>query len=364
MMTVAPESLYAVAAVSCGRDHTLALLDGGRVMGWGGDGSGRLLAESPGLCTAWGAPTRPVEVRLQSKLASIAAGYSVSLGVDERGEIAIWGACAAGIGGHSESIALADPQPLPGVPNARAVAAGEFQFAAIDREGVVHTWGLNTDGALGRASAQLNALPAAVAGLPPVNQVASGQGFMLALTRDGALYAWGNNGAGQLGLGRLGAVAVPEAVATPTQFTAVAAGATHALALSTGGKVFAWGSNQLGQLGTGDARPTRSVPQPVVLPEPVKAVAAGMHYSLALSVAGNVYAWGWNGFGQLGHGDTDDRRRPERIAALARVRSIAAGQAHAIALAADRTLRMGQQCRRADRCRRSRAARSRFPSLP
>ena len=104
-----PGPFYAVSSVACGRDHTLALLDNGRAMGWGGDGSGRLLAENPGLCSAWGAPTRPVEVRLLSKLTSIAAGYSVSLGLTDRGEVSVWGACAAGIGGRAESIALADP---------------------------------------------------------------------------------------------------------------------------------------------------------------------------------------------------------------------------------------------------------------
>ena len=32
---------YDVASVSCGRDHTLALLATGKAIGWGGDGSGR-----------------------------------------------------------------------------------------------------------------------------------------------------------------------------------------------------------------------------------------------------------------------------------------------------------------------------------
>ena len=88
-----------------------------------------------------------------------------------------------------------------------------------------------------------------------------------------------------------------------------------------------------GQLGF-DTPAYSSTPLPVALPEPIQAVAAGMHFSLALSVGGNVYAWGWNRFGQLGHGDADDRRRPTRIEGLAHVRSIAAGQAHSVAHAA------------------------------
>jgi alpha-tubulin suppressor-like RCC1 family protein len=60
-----------------------------------------------------------------------------------------------------------------------------------------------------------------------------------------------------------------------------------------------------------------------------------MYFSLALGRSGQVYAWGWNRLGQLGQGDLADRHRPERIPGLANVTAIAAGQAHAAALAAD-----------------------------
>ncbi len=69
------------------------------------------------------------------------------------------------------------------------------------------------------------------------------------------------------------------------------------------------------------------------LPERAKAVAAGMYYSLALGNSGRVYAWGWNRQGQLGLDDREDRSVPATIEALAGVIAIAAGQAHAVALA-------------------------------
>ena len=37
----------------------------GKAMGWGGDGSGRMPSGAPDVCTAWGAPARPVEVMLE-----------------------------------------------------------------------------------------------------------------------------------------------------------------------------------------------------------------------------------------------------------------------------------------------------------
>ena len=57
-----------------------------------------------------------------------------------------------------------------------------------------------------------------------------------------------------------------------------------------------------------------------------------MHYSLALSVSGKVYAWGWNGFGQLGLGDLKSRSSPTAIPGLSGVRAIAAGEMHALAI--------------------------------
>jgi alpha-tubulin suppressor-like RCC1 family protein len=68
------------------------------------------------------------------------------------------------------------------------------------------------------------------------------------------------------------------------------------------------------------------------LPEPARAIAAGMYFSLALGASGRVYAWGWNSQGQLGLGDGVDRAQPTAVPGLARVRAIAAGQAHGIAL--------------------------------
>jgi alpha-tubulin suppressor-like RCC1 family protein len=50
----------------------------------------------------------------------------------------------------------------------------------------------------------------------------------------------------------------------------------------------------------------------------VKAIAAGMEHSLALTESGEVYAWGWNDDGQLGLGDTEDRLTPTKVTDLRR----------------------------------------------
>jgi alpha-tubulin suppressor-like RCC1 family protein len=67
-----------------------------------------------------------------------------------------------------------------------------------------------------------------------------------------------------------------------------------------------------------------------------------MHYSLALASSGKVYAWGWNGFGQLGLGDLKSRNTPTLIPSLSGVRAIAAGEAHS--LASNQTHFLGWGC--------------------
>ena len=72
-MTPPVADRFDVRAVSCGRDHTLALLASGTVIGWGGDGSGRIPSDTPEYCTT-PAPTRAVEVLLREPLAAFDAG--------------------------------------------------------------------------------------------------------------------------------------------------------------------------------------------------------------------------------------------------------------------------------------------------
>jgi alpha-tubulin suppressor-like RCC1 family protein len=91
----------------------------------------------------------------------------------------------------------------------------------------------------------------------------------------------------------------------------------------------------------------------VVLPERVRGIAAGMHFSLALGDSGHVYAWGWNAKGQLGLGDMDDRYFASRLSGLERVEAITAGETYAVALKSHRLFGWGNnesgQLGRADR---------------
>jgi alpha-tubulin suppressor-like RCC1 family protein len=166
----------------------------------------------------------------------------------------------------------------------------------------------------------------------------------------GSLRDWGDNVFGELGDGKNGTVspysAVPVTVRLPAgvSVTAVAAGCYHALALTSADRVLAWGYNAYGQLGDGDTT-NADVPVYVKLPAGTKviAISAGCYHSLALTSAGRVLAWGYNGFGELGDGTLVNSDKPVQVKLPAgvRVQAISAGGYHNLALAAGRLYAWG-----------------------
>jgi uncharacterized repeat protein (TIGR01451 family) len=115
------------------------------------------------------------------------------------------------------------------------------------------------------------------------------------------ILTWGSNSAGQLGDGTTTNRSSPVRAGSLTDIRAIAAGSEHSLTALADGRVFAWGDNNYGQLGN-NASPTDSS-SPVLVSglSNVTSVASGVggEHSLALTGAGGVYAWGYNGFGEL-----------------------------------------------------------------
>jgi alpha-tubulin suppressor-like RCC1 family protein len=211
--------------------------------------------------------------------------------------------------------------------------------AAQRPAGTVLAWGKNSDSELGNGSTARSSVPVQVH-LPPgtqVTAVSADAGHGLALTSGGRVLAWGYNNFGELGDGTTTDRSVPVEVPLPAfaRFVAVSAGGGHSLALASDGSVFAWGYNGDGELGYGSTVIT-STPVDVILPagSRVIAVSAGGNHSLALTSGGQVLAWGSNGFGQLGDG------RPRSSATFVEVdlpagdfvTAVSAGGAHSLAL--------------------------------
>jgi alpha-tubulin suppressor-like RCC1 family protein len=90
-------------------------------------------------------------------------------------------------------------------------------------------------------------------------------------------------------------------------------GARGTIILKSDGTVWTWGANFNGKLGIGPNNPSYSA-VPVEVHDPanvsffnsIRAVMGGEIHNVALKSDGTVWCWGWNAFGQLGNGTTND----------------------------------------------------------
>jgi alpha-tubulin suppressor-like RCC1 family protein len=152
------------------------------------------------------------------------------------------------------------------------------------------------------------------------------------------LWVWGSNGSGQLGLGTAGVGrSVPVVVDRGMNWSSVSAFSNHSLAVKTTGTLWAWGSNGIGQLGLGDTA-TRSSPVQVGTDTNWASVSAGSAHALAVKTTGTLWAWGFNSSGQLGFGDTTNRSSPVQVGTDTDWASVSAGGAHTLAVKTTGTL--------------------------
>jgi len=84
----------------------------------------------------------------------------------------------------------------------------------------------------------------------------------------------------------------------------ISAGDYHTLAISINGELWAWGDNYNGELGDGTTI-NRALPT-FVNNSSWQEVSAGLSHSLGLKSDGTLWAWGRNGAGQLGDGKSAD----------------------------------------------------------
>jgi alpha-tubulin suppressor-like RCC1 family protein len=132
---------------------------------------------------------------------------------------------------------------------------------------------------------------------------------------DHTLWCWGSNHYGQLGLGDYENRNVPTRVGNDANWVGVRSGDGHSCGVRLDHTLWCWGFGYYGQLGLGDTS-GRSVPTQVGggadWTRRLGAGGTGEH-TCSIRLNHTLWCWGWNNWGILGLGDTDNRLVPNKV---------------------------------------------------
>ena len=334
--TASPANRVQVAG---GFRHTLAIKSDGTLWAWGGGTSGQL---GDGTDTSW---HLPVQIGPDSDWVDVSAGpqgwHSVALKSD--GTLWAWGSNGSGRLGVGDTTSRNIPTQVGSDTDWVDVSAGTFHNVALKSDGTLYAWGDNGYGQLGIGSNVDQYSPVQIGIDTHWYSIAAGGWHTLALKSDGSLYAWGSNGNYQLGLGDQTNRDSPQPVGSGTDWDLIEAGGGHSLGLRVSGTqvtAWAWGNNSAGECGVGTWDDVH-VPTQIGSATNWWDITAGDLHTVAIQSDGTLWTlwtWGWNYYGQLGNGLTNNRNTPTLIGPYSDWEKIAAGYYHTLAVKSDGTL--------------------------
>lgn len=278
----------------------------------------------------------------QTTVLQVSCGSSHTVALLDCNLVASWGRGEDGQLGHGDAEQINTPKAVHSLldKDISSICCGaEYTLAVSKKHKQVYSWGWGDFGRLGHGDCSDVFLPQQISFFNniPIKQVACGDTHTLVATETGELFTFGRNQNGQLGHGNTNDMLSPKQVddLKGKVVTSVAAGAEHTVVATSDGEVYAWGWGRYGNLGDGE-RVDRHSPARVHNLDgvPVTNVACGWRHSAAIDSGGRVFTWGWSKYGQLGHGDQDDRLIACEVSSLSGrpVLQIAGGWRHTMAL--------------------------------
>lgn len=283
---------------------------------------------------------------------SISCGPTGVLGLRSDGSLWGWGAISPGIPyGSSSAVPARIGQDADWIKQATGYGIG-YACGAIKADHSLWTWGINFCGLLGRPVPDVGywdpyggasdrgyyyEYPPTPVGGYDWADVSIAANHVVAVKTDGTLWAWGNRTYGRLGDNTnipfnihdysSNIQRTPIRIGTDNDWIEVRAGAAISVARKSDGTLWQWGD--------------------LILIEPTRVGSASDRWS-AYSVGsdhvlairqddGSLWAWGWNDYGQLGIGSTNNSDLPARVSG-GPWKAAGAGSYHSLAVKSDGTL--------------------------
>ena len=260
------------------------------------------------------------------------------IALDNQGKIYTWGRNYNGQLGNGttedSNIPICISDISDNILNGKKIIKVSGGMTAIDEEGKVYTWGDNSYGQLGNGESGKNLysnVPICISDIPsnPLNNknivnIFASANHIIALDSQGKVYTWGSNDYGVLGNGTtedsnipICISELPDNILNGKNIVEICTGSYNTAVIDEQGKVYMWGYNYYGQLGNGQYYSNKYTPICIsdiegnlLKGKRVVNISAGSYHTIAIDEEGKVYAWGDNGYGQLGNGTTESSSIP------------------------------------------------------
>ena len=301
-------------------NHTLAVTNGGGMLGWGANFYGKLGDKEQDWHTRHPVAADLAVLEPDEYITAVAAGYDHSIALTSDDRVVAFGYGGRGQMGDGKTAAVNTIPVRVDIPAdvvITAISAGIYHNLALSDDGDIYAWGDNDFGALGDGTAVDKYKPVKLT-MPDgakIVSIAAGRYYSVAATEDGKVLSWGLNEYGDLGNGTVvGSVPNPTPVTGLDGLTvkSVAVGWHHSFAITSTGAGYAWGADVYGSMGDGEPYESIGTPKRINAPDGVKFVqlTGGIDHSAGLTSEGKVLTWGYGGTGQLGNGKIVEKNDP------------------------------------------------------
>ena len=197
-----------------------------------------------------------------------------------------------GLGHNNQDVSL--PTPIPNLPKINLISCGEDFTICVDYEGFIWSFGRNGLGQLGTGNKTYFNVPQKVVNTPPVLSVSCGASHTLIITNDDNLWSFGNNEYGKLCNGNKKSQLKPKKTSF-SNISKICAGHNHSLFQNNKGEIFSCGNNRNGQCGLGHFNSSQIRPKLIRnVPPNIVQFVCGCSHNLFLDLEGNVFSLGGN----------------------------------------------------------------------
>lgn len=287
--------------VSAGNSFSYAIKNNGTLWAWGRNdfsqlGDGTTINKNI-----------PIQIGSDNDWTKISTGIAHTLAIKSNGTLWSWGYNVYGQLGLGSFNSAQVPTQVGLDNNWSDIASGFFHSLFLKSNGTIWSCGFNDKGQLGNGSTSSLSIPTQIGTQSNWIKIASGSDSSGAINSENKLFMWGYNSSGQLGIGNYIDKNLPTLVNEDIDWNSIVIGG-HSVAIKNNTTVWTWGSNFNGQLGNGG--PSGFVGANINLPQQINnennwdKIFTGLDYSFSIKTDGELWAWGFNGWKQLGNNST------------------------------------------------------------